>query len=144
MNKMYHVWKTEGGEVEWEPAYLDDIAKWLSEGYGVYLDEELTKDARDLDFGWISITKEYIEACEDEDVMFMPDRWNVVDSEEDTTNLYEPAVRLTAEGRVLAKEWMSDYSRGYDLCTGKGYGLALLYKSEDIWNLICSNEEYHK
>lgn len=141
--KFIRTWKVEGGWAEYEPATLDEIAEWLSEGYGVFLDEELTKSARDLDFGWLTITPEYIDACEDDDVLFMPERWNVVDSEEETTNVYEEPIHLTAEGRVMAKQWQSDASLGYDLCNGRCKGLAGKYSDIELWNLIESDSEYH-
>lgn len=137
-------WKVEGGYAEFEPATLDEIAEWLSEGFEVCLDEGLTKSARDLDFGWITITPEYIDACEDEDVLFMPDLWAVVDSKDKTTDAYGCAMPLTAEGRAIAMQWLSDISLGYDLCTGKCYGLARQYNWNEMWNLICQNDEYHK
>lgn len=143
MDKMFYVWKVEGGEAEWEPAYLDDIAEWLSEGYGVFLDEELTKDARDMNFGWLTETEEYIDACERDD-LFMPDMWAVVDSEDETIAYFEAPIPLTAEGRTLARQWQSDASLGYDLCYGKCKGLAQKYSSYDVWNLIKENAEYHK
>lgn len=137
-------WKVEGGYAEFEPATLDEIAEWLSDGFDVYLDEKLTKSARDLDFGWMTITAEYIEACEDDDVLFMPDLWDVVDSEEETTDGYWCPIPLTAEGRAFAKQWLSDASRGYDLRNGKCRGLAGRYSRYEMWDLICQNEEYHK
>lgn len=142
--KFIKTWKGEGGEFEYEPATIDEIAVWLSEGYEVYLDEALTKSARDMDFGWLTITLDYIEACEDDDVLFMPDLWDVVDSYDKTTNVFEEPIPLTAEGRAFAKEWQDYASMGYDLCSGKCKGLAGRYGIREMWNMIQKDELYHK
>lgn len=136
-------WRVKCGESEFKPATLDEIAEWLSEGFEVYLNEGLTKSARSLDFGWITITPEYIDACERDD-LFMPALWDVVDSKDETTDILGCAMPLTAEGRAMAKQYLSDISHGYDLCCGKCYGLASRYSREEMWNLICQNDEYHK
>lgn len=143
MEKMYHVWKRkECGKAEWEPAFINDIAEWLDEDYEVYLDKELTKSARDLDFGWMSITPEYIDACKN-DNLFLPDLWEVVDSEDETTNVFEDPIHLSAEGRVMALQWLDDASVGYDLCYGRCKGLAGRYSRYEMWDLIKENESYH-
>lgn len=136
-------WKVEGGEAEYEPVTLDEIAVWLSEGYGVYLDEGLTQSARELDFGWLTITPEYIEACEDEDVLFMPNRTCIAESKDDTTDVYESPIHLSAEGRAFARQWYEDASLGYDLCNGRCKGLAGRYSEQEMWNLVESDKDYH-
>lgn len=136
-------WKKEGGWAEFEPATIDEIAQWLSDGYEVYLDEELTKSARDLDFGWLTLSDEYIEAIEDDDVLFMPRMSCIVATEEETGDVYATPIHLSAEGRAFVMQWYDDASLGYDLCNGRCKGLAGRYSEQEMWDEVESNSDYH-
>lgn len=142
-------WKSDEGygeEIHSECVDKDDLAILISRNDDIeyFLDRELTKPAKDMDFGYLSITSAYIEATEDDDRVFMPLYWNIYDSIDDCTDVLEPPISLTAEGRSLAVRWLNDYSIGYDLCNGKARGLAAEYNARELWLLIKKESDYHK
>lgn len=98
---------------------------------------------KENEFGWLTISPDYIEASEDDDAVFMPQLWWIVDSYDETTNVWEEPIPLTEEGRKFAEEWLDDDSRGYDLCYGRAYGLAADYSAQQVWDMIKSDKDYH-
>lgn len=87
---------------------------------------------------YIGRTSAWYGDDEDEDNLFVPDYWNWAN---DPKELAGEVHELNQEGHDLLFEWIDDRSRGYNLCSGRAYGLAAVYSKEDIFEKLC-NEEY--
>lgn len=56
----------------------------------------------------------------------------------------EQLYELTKEGREYLDEYLEDESCGYDLCYGRGKGLADRYTHNEFFELLKDSREYSK
>lgn len=86
---------------------------------------------------YIGRTSAYYGDADSDDDFFVPDYWNWANNPQELAGDIHV---LNKEGEDLMFEWIDDYSRGYNLCSGRAYGLAASYSKEDIYEKLCSEE----
>lgn len=125
----------EEGNPFCEYEHIDEIGYYVDMHEEVFLDRELKHHVNEADFGYLTISDAYIEACEEEAV-FLPNMTAVVNTYDDCTNVFEEPIKLNAYGRWFALKWKSDASVGYDLCNGRCKGLARGMSEQDMWEHV--------
>lgn len=87
---------------------------------------------------YIGRTSAYYDDDDDSlDDFFVPHYWEWAN---DPMELAGDVHELNTEGQDLMFAWIEDVSRGYNLCSGRAYGLAAQYSREEIYDKLCAEE----